>query len=293
MKTERFNLGFNLNIARNRNEIKELPTNMKKVDYSPGNGNYAQMVHEGEPLGSFYGYRYLGVYQNVGETIARDRNGALVYNLNDEPVRTQIGLNQGSPYTLQPGDAHYQDINYDGMIDEYDLVYIGNSMPSLTGGFGININYGDFKLRTFFHSRLGQSVINRTRINMENMYGKNNQSQAVLKRWRHEGDQTDIPRALYSVGYNWLGSDRFVDDASFLRLKQLTLTYSFPKPLLKKWGISRAEVYVTGYDLFTWTKYKGQDPEVGFVRHNLYEYAEDTSFTPRPVRMALGVSVDF
>lgn len=117
------------------------------------------------------------------------------------------------------------------MIDEYDLVYIGNSMPSLTGGFGININYGDFKLRTFFHSRLGQSVINRTRINMENMYGKNNQSQAVLKRWRHEGDQTDIPRALYSVGYNWLGSDRFVDDASFLRLKQLTLTYSFPKPL--------------------------------------------------------------
>ena len=293
VKTERFNLGFNLNIARNRNEIKELPTNMKKVDYSPGNGNYAQMVHEGEPLGSFYGYRYLGVYQNVGETIARDRNGALVYNLNDEPVRTQIGLNQGSPYTLQPGDAHYQDINYDGMIDEYDLVYIGNSMPSLTGGFGININYGDFKLRTFFHSRLGQSVINRTRINMENMYGKNNQSQAVLKRWRHEGDQTDIPRALYSVGYNWLGSDRFVDDASFLRLKQLTLTYSFPKPLLKKWGISRAEVYVTGYDLFTWTKYKGQDPEVGFVRHNLYEYAEDTSFTPRPVRMALGVSVDF
>lgn len=288
VKAGRFNLGFNLNIARNQNEIKELPSNMKSVDYTFGNGNYAQMVHKGEPLGAFYGYRYQGVYQNAGETIACDRDGVPVYNLNGKPVYTSI-----KGYQMKPGDAHYEDINHDGVIDDYDLVYIGNSMPSLTGGFGININYGDFKLRTFFHSRLGQSVINRTRINMENMYGSNNQSQAVLKRWRHEGDQTDIPRALSNRGYNWLGSDRFVDDASFLRLKQLTLSYSFPKVLIRKCGISRAEVYVTGYDLFTWTKYKGQDPEVGFVRHNLYEYAEDKASTPRPVRMALGLSVDF
>lgn len=287
----RFNLGVNFNISRNRNEIKELPSNMKNVDYSFGNGKYAQMVHPGEPLGSFYGYRYQGVYQNKQETVARGRDGEFVHNINGEPVYTRVGTS----YVMQPGDAHYEDINYDGYIDQYDLVYIGNSMPSLTGGFGININYGDFKLRSFFHSRLGQSVINRTRIDMENMHGTNNQSRSVLKRWRHEGDQTDIPRALYQTGHNWLGSDRFVDDASFLRLKQLTLTYSLPKNLLRKWSISRAEVYVTGYDLFTWTKYKGQDPEVGFYKPNggLYEYAEDRANTPRPIRMALGLSFDF
>lgn len=291
IKTEQFSLGVNFNISRNRNRIEELPSNMKKVDYSSvSNGKYAQMVHEGEPLGSFYGYRYLGVYQNKEQTIARDAGGVPVYNLKGEPVYTSV-----NGYTMKAGDAHYQDINYDGVIDQYDLVYIGNSMPAYTGGFGVNVNYRDFKLRTFFHYRLGQSVINRTRIDMENMHGKNNQSQTVLKRWRHEGDNTDIPRALSSRGYNWLGSDRFVDDASFMRLKQLTLSYSLPKRLMQQWGIGRAEVYVTGYDLFTWTKYKGQDPEVGFYKPNggLYEYAEDRAYTPRPIRMALGLSLDF
>lgn len=288
IKAGDFNMSLNMNIARNRNEIQELPSNMKSNDYTFGNGNYAQRVKIGEPLGSFYGYKYLGVYQNEAETAARDMNGDIVRDMNGNPVRTRI-----KNMTMQPGDAHYMDINYDGVINDYDVVYLGNSMPIITGGFGINLAYKDFKLRTFFQYRVGQTAINRARLESENMYGTNNQSTAVLKRWRHEGDQTDVPRALNNRGYNWLGSDRFVDDASFLRLKQLTLSYSLPKVLMNRWGLTKVDVYLTGYDLLTWTKYGGQDPEVGFVKHSLYEYAEDKSFTPRPIRMALGLSLDF
>ena len=93
------------------------------------------------------------------------------------------------------------------------------------------------------------------------MRGIDNQSTAVLRRWRNEGDQTDIPRALYGEGYNTLGSDRFVEDASYLRLKSLSFNYRLPKKIIQRWGFSNIDVYVTGYNLFTWTKYTGQDED--------------------------------
>ena len=191
-----------------------------------------------------------------------------------------------------PGDAHYADLNNDGVINRYDITYLGNSMPTVTTGFGINVGYKSLRLRTFFQARLGQSVINQMRIDTENMRGKNNQSTVVLNRWRREGDQTDIPRALYQRGYNYLGSDRFVDDATFLRFKQLTLSYDFPKRTVQRIGLEKCNVYVTAYDLYTWTKYKGQDPEVGLSSGALYQIAKDNSNTPRPIRIALGLSIE-
>lgn len=99
-------------------------------------------------------------------------------------------------------------------------------------------------------------------MNNESMNGNANQSTAVLRRWKNEGDITDIPRALYGEGFNFLGSDRFVEDTSFLRLKQLTLNYAFPKSICNKMGITSLTCFVTGYNLFTWSSYTGQDPEV-------------------------------
>lgn len=288
VKTKDFNLGVNFNVSRNRNEVLELPSNMTYEKYSFGNGNYAQNVVEGDPLGSFYGYKYLGVYQNEGQTVASDRNGNPIMDMGGKPVYTTINNVQ-----MRPGDAMYEDINNDGVIDKYDIVYLGNSMPILTGGFGINIGYKSFKVRTFFQGRVGQSAINRTRINTENMYGADNQSTAVLRRWRREGDDTEIPRALWGRGYNYLGSDRFVDNATFLRMKQLTLTYTLNKQLVQKLRLQRAEIFLTGYDLWTITKYKGQNPEVGLDGNSVYQLAVDNADTPRPIRMALGITVDF
>ena len=89
-------------------------------------------------------------------------------------------------------------------------------------------------LSSYYTYKLGQDVINETRMYSENMYSRDNQSTAVLRRWRKEGDVTDIPRALYAQGYNWLGSDRFVEDASFLRMRTLTVAYQLNLRLCRK-----------------------------------------------------------
>ncbi len=286
LRNKDWTVSANANISRNVNKVLELPSTWVMDNYSFGNGNYALRIVENAPVGSFYGYRYLGVYQNTEQTYARDENGNVMYDWQGNVITMKNGTVQ-----TYPGDAMYEDINHDGVINENDMVYLGNSNPKFFGGGGFQIRWKDLTLTTFFYGRYGQKVINGARISLENMYGKNNQSTAVLHRWRAEGDQTDIPRALYGMGYNYLGSDRFVEDASFIRLKTLSLSYNLPKKWLKKWGITKLNVFATGYDLFTWTSYKGQDPEVSMP--SATSLVRDNATTPVSKRFAIGINLDF
>lgn len=279
-------LSINGNVSRNINKVKELPSTWVYDNYTFGNGNYALRIVENAPVGSFYGYRYLGVYQNTEETYARDEAGNIMTDWQGNTITMKNGTEQ-----VYPGDARYEDINHDGVINENDIVYLGNANPKFFGGGGFQVRWKQFTLTTFFYGRYGQKVINGARINLENMRGKGNQSTAVLHRWRSEGDQTDIPRALYGMGYNYLGSDRFVEDASFIRLKTLSLSYNMPKAWLKSLGISRLNIFATGYDLFTWTSYKGQDPEVKMPSPT--SLVKDNATTPVSKRFAFGINLDF
>ncbi len=279
-------ISVNANISRNVNKVKELPSTWVMDNYSFGNGNYALRIVENAPVGSFYGYRYLGVYQNTDETYARDAEGNIMTDWQQKAITMKNGTEQ-----VYPGDAKYEDINHDGVINESDIVYLGNANPKFFGGGGFQVRWRQLTLTTFFYGRYGQKVINGARISLENMRGVANQSTAVLHRWRNEGDQTDIPRALYGMGYNYLGSDRFVEDASFLRLKTLSLSYNVPKEWLKKVGITRLNVFATAYDLFTWTGYKGQDPEVKMP--SATSIVRDNATTPVSKRFAFGVNLDF
>ena len=288
IRSKDFDLSFtSLNISKNRNTVLELPDNLQFEQYDFDNGKYAHKIVEGNPLGSFYGYRYLGVYQNTDDTYARDMNGTLIRDLDGEAVFMHNGDRR-----VFPGDAKYQDMDGNGVIDQFDIVYLGNAMPLFTAGGGIDIRYKNFRLSTFFYGRFGQKVVNSARMNTENMRGEGNQSAAVLGRWRNEGDASDIPRALYGEGYNYLGSDRFVEDASFLRLKMLSLRYSLPKDFIERFGFSRFDVFTTLQDVYTWTKYSGQDPEVS-LSSNIYMLSQDNANTPRPFRFALGINVNF
>jgi len=277
-------VGVYFNIAHNENKITEMPDNYIEENYTFGNGNYAYRREEGRPMGSFYGYRYKGVYQNKDATYARDIEGNVMKDISGNAIVMRNGS-----YTVAPGDAIYEDVNHDGVINQYDIVYLGNSNPRLTGGAGLNVSYKQFKLSAIFYGRYGQDVVNATRLNNESMRGIDNQSTAVLRRWRNEGDQTDIPRALYGEGYNTLGSDRFVEDASYLRLKSLSFTYRLPKKAIQRWGFNNIDVYVTGYNLFTWTKYTGQDPEVKTEN----TYARDTATTPASIQLVAGFNLSF
>ena len=286
LRNKDWTLSVNANVSRNVNKVKELPSTWVMDNYSFGNGNYALRIVENAPVGSFYGYRYLGVYQNTEQTYARDAIGNIMYDWQGNVITMKNGTVQ-----TYPGDAMYEDINHDGVINENDIVYLGNSNPKFFGGGGFQIRWKDLTFTTFFYGRYGQKVINGARISLENMYGKNNQSTAVLHRWRAEGDDTDIPRALYGMGYNYLGSDRFVEDASFIRLKTLSLSYNLPKKWLQRYGITKLNVFATGYDLFTWTKYKGQDPEVSMP--SATSLVRDNATTPVSRRFALGINLDF
>lgn len=276
-----------VNLSRNENRITELPGNMAQETYEANNGKYAARVEVGQPVGAFYGYRYLGVYKDKDATYARDASGNIMNDVHGKPI-----VMKNLTKACQPGDAIYEDINHDGVINQYDIVYLGNYNPVLTGGAGLTVKYKQVSLSAFFHGRFGQSIVNTARMNNESMYSDDNQSTAVLRRWRNEGDVTDIPRALYKEGYNYLGSDRFVEDASFIRLKTLTLNYLFPKKMCNRLGINTLSCFVTGYNLFTWTNYTGQDPEVE-IPTKPTDLAEDKATTPVSMRFAFGINLNF
>lgn len=287
--TKDWNLTFNFNISNNINTIDKLPENMTSMVYTAKNGEYAQKLVMGTSVGSFFGYRYLGVYQNTEDTYARGEDGSIMRDLYGNPIVMKNIDNKGTCY---PGDAKYEDVNYDGIIDKNDIVYLGNYNPTLSGGGGFNLKYKNLGMTVFMHYRVGQKVINQARMDAESMYGSDNQSKAVLRRWRNEGDETDIPRALWGYGYNYLGSDRFVEDCSYLRLKTLSFNYVCPKSWCKQLHVNTISLYLTGYDLFTFSNYTGQDPEVS-LPSKITDLAVDKAQTPRSKRYAFGITVNF
>ena len=284
----------NMNIARNVNMIREIsefyPIERGNINQ---NGEYMTFLQINNPFGSFYGYRSSGVYTDLNATLATDISGKPIIGPNGQQLYMRFNY-PTTDYVFQPGDAAYEDINKDGNINYQDIVYLGNSNPLFTGGFGLNFVYKkNLRLSTFFNFRYDYDIINGTQMLSTNMYGYNNQSTAVLRRWRKPGDETDIPRALYASGYNWLGSSRYVEDGSFLRFRTVTLRYTFPKSAIDKLKIKNMSGYITAENLITWTKYTGQDPEVSVRGSDPFRVARDNSMTP-PVRMlTLGLTASF
>lgn len=295
---------FSFNVSRSQNYLRKLS------DYSStesgtwqGNGSYLIRLELDQPYGSFYGYQYDGVYLNEQQTYARDRAGNIIYTMGEDGMLTPVRMKFNYPtvgYDFQPGDARYVDINRDGNINLQDVVYLGDYNPLFFGGFGPTIRYKSFSLNGWFYFRYGNDVINMTRMSMEKMYNFDNQSTATLKRFRDtypEGSESQapadlLPRALYGMGYNYLGSDRFVEDGSFLRWKTLTLRYNVPKKSINSFGLNELSVWLTMQNLYTWTNYTGQDPEVS-IGGSLDKVGRDYSQAPRPYQFTFGLRTVF
>lgn len=296
-----FSVDFNFNLSNFVNKIVKLRDDILanyNSDFDYTNGTYLSRLQEGNSFGSIYGFKYKGVYQynkyipGVQENapVARDENGYAFTDEEGNPLPMYFAYGRSNEYRFRGGDAIYEDINKDGNIDELDIVYLGNSNPKLNGGFGTTIRYKNFSATAFFNFRYGNKIVNMARMNAENMYYLNNQSIAVNWRWRKDGDLTEMPRALYNYGYNWLGSDRYVEDGSFLRMKYLTFNYTIPKAKLEKFKLQQMSFYVTINNLWVFTKYTGVDPEVGY---GSFGVSTDNSPTPRSNDATLGVSVTF
>lgn len=290
IEQKNFKVSMNFNMSHNENIVLSLPENYSLESGNMlANGEYKVKVLSGVPVGTFFGYNYERAYVDYNDIVVRDAKGNPVYDITGKKQLTMV---QGAEnYEFEPGDAKYTDTNYDGVIDELDIVVLGDYNPSIMGGIGPRISYKNWTFNCFFYYKLGQDVINQTRIDTEKMYNHDNQSKATNWRWRSIGDTTDVPRALYQKGYNWLGSSRFVEDASYLRLKTVSLSYNFNKKLCEKLKLKEARIYGTAYNLFTWTNYSGQDPEVGLPGPT--GLPRDNSRTPPGRRITLGLNIKF
>ena len=305
IKLGKFSADFNVTFANNKNQITSMDetclSNLNK-EFDRNNGSYLTRVELNRALGSIYGFRYKGVYQysKYSETevkgisgpdapVARDKDGNVIFDENGQtkPIMFCVG---SKDYEFKGGDAKYEDINHDGQINELDIVYLGSSLPKFTGGFGFKLNFGRLSWNNQFNFRYGNMIINKARMDVENMYSNNNQSRAVNWRWRVEGDITEMPRALRQTGYNYLGSDRFVEDGSFIRLNYSQISYSVDPKHIKKYGLSQLSFYVSANNLFVLTKYSGADPEVGYGSMGI---TTDAAKTPRSKSFTGGITIQF
>jgi TonB-linked outer membrane protein, SusC/RagA family len=229
---------IDFNISKNKNEVLSLPNGRPIIDGAYG---YTSIAIPGKPAGLFYGYKGLGVFSTDAEAAA-----------------SGLITDKGVPY--RAGDFHFEDLKPDGIINESDKQVIGDPNPDFYGGISSGLTYKNFDLDAVFSFSYGNDVMNVLRSKLETGAGYENQSIVVLNRWVSSGDRTNIPNTQYNdVAGNRRESSFYVEDGSYFKMRSLTLTYNIKKRI---GFIRNADVYVSGYNLFTISKYLGWDPEV-------------------------------
>ncbi|OQB29296.1 MAG: TonB dependent receptor [Bacteroidetes bacterium ADurb.Bin174] len=274
----------------------------------------------GEPLYSFYGYQVEGIYQNLED-------------LQNSPKAEKYPANGvfNRWNTVWPGDIKFKDLSGpegkpDGIIDTYDRTYIGSPMPKFTYGMTNTFRYKNMDLTIFINGTYGNKIFNYMGMELSGMTSTwNNQLKIVTDRARMEpidpnkvypitdsGNNTiwnwfddvtnvrvknpnaKIPRAMYNdPNDNNRISDRYIEDGSYLRIKNITFGYNLPRTLIKKAALENVRVYVNIQNLYTFTKYSGYDPEVGASTASANVYGLDNGRYPSPQTYSFGINLSF
>lgn len=285
---KKFKWTTNINISFNKNKVLELSENQTsllstaKFDQN-FNSQPNYIAKKGYPMGMIYGYVYDGTYKYDDF----DKSGSSYTLKGNIPHYV-------SESNTQPGMPKYKDLNGDGVIDTNDRTMIGRGLPIHTGGFTNNFEYKGFDLNVFFQWSYGNDVLNANRLFFESGFQKKrelNQFASYADRWTPENPNSDIPGVSTSSS-NLVISSRVVEDASFLRLKAVTLGYTVPKNFLKRFKIDNARLYVAAQNLWTITGYTGYDPEVS-VRDGGLTPGLDFSSYPRALSVSFGINLGF
>jgi TonB-linked SusC/RagA family outer membrane protein len=248
-----------LNLSRNDNKVVELVSDEPIFRGYTANGvSNTNVILPGQPLGTFWGLKFLGV----------------------------------DPAT---GDAIYDDKNGDGRITPDDGQVIGNAQPKLFGGFTNRVTWKGFELSGFFQFSYGNSILNLTNQTLLNSGAdlQSNQSRKALQRWKKEGDITSVPKYVYQSTYNNFLSSRYLEDGSYVRLKNVSLGYNLPKQWISRYKLSNIRVYVSGTNLWTLTSYSGPDPEVSTLDGSTTAQGIDFFTFPQVRTVIAGLSVNF
>ncbi|PWA06219.1 SusC/RagA family TonB-linked outer membrane protein [Flavobacterium psychrotolerans] len=275
IKTENFSWNSNLVFSANKNKVVEIGNGVNQFFPVVPNGSLLQQqpvtVKVGEPLGTFWGYKTNGIFQT------------------QEEINTQPKIN--SLANTKVGDRKYVDTNGDGIISAADKGSLGSSQPKFVGSFSNTISYDNFDLNVSFQGSYGGKIFNALNQQLEISTLGTNAAATLEDRWTATNPSNEIPRASSSP----LGivSERYVEDASFLRLKQITLGYTLPKSLSSKIGTKSIKLYVSAENLITWTKYTGYDPEVSsYEQNNLYPGIDFGAY-PNSKTFISGLNVTF
>jgi len=253
-----FKWNTSLNISFNKNKVISLYQNTPMyIGSGIGlNGTLATNT-VGYPVNAFYGYVMDGIFQNQKEV-----------------DQSSVQVPGADPYNrTSPGDVRFRDLNNDGVINDGDRTILGNPNPQFIYAMTNDFSYAGFDLSIFLQGVQGNDIFNANNVFQESMAVAQNQTQAVLGRWEGEGTSNTMPRAIFNdPNNNSRISSRFIEDGSYLRIKNVTFGYTLPASLLSRYKVQRIRIYASAQNLFTFTKYSGFDPEVPYngVDYNVY-----------------------
>lgn len=269
-----FTWSASFNLGSSKNEVLSLGT-VTEINGGGFENENLSRITVGEPLFYFYGLRTDGIYQSQAEVDA-------VFTANpDQNI-------------VQPGDIRFIDTNGDGNINADDRTKIGNPYPDFTYGFNASANYKKFDLNIFISGIAGNDVYNTNIYDLEGMPRLFNSGTAVLNRWTGPGTSNEVPRAL-GAGQNVSASDRFLEDGSFTRLRNVTLGYTIDSKFFEDY-LSKFRIYLSGQNLVTITGYSGLDPEIGsstVINNSAFEYGIDRGNYPQPKSFLFGLQLSF
>jgi TonB-linked SusC/RagA family outer membrane protein len=260
-----FTWNTSFNFSYNQNKVKSLNDTVPMTSGSIGLNYNLALIQAGHPVNEFYGFIIDGIFQTQAEV----DNHAVQVPGNDPYNRTSAG------------DIRFKDLNNDGVINDLDRAFTGNPNPTFIFALNNTITYKGFDLSLFLQGVAGNKIFNANRLYTEAMSVAQNQTVETLNRWTGEGTSTSTPRAVFNdPNKNTRPSDRYVEDGSYLRIKNLTLGYSLPSKLIEKAHFSSVRVYASGLNMYTFTKYTGFDPEVGTsgIDNNVYPVTATYSF---------------
>lgn len=262
-----------------------LESKIIKLAGTPFASGFASWVAEGEAPSAFRGFRVERIFQEQSEIDALNAKAR-------EKTGNATAVYQST--LTRPGDIQFKDLNGDGLITALDQEILGNALPKFYGGMTNNLSFAGFDLSFFFQFQSGNMIYNNTRAFSEGMNGIFGQSATVLDRWTPDNKSTTFPRAVYGdPNNNRRTSDRFLEDGSFIRLKNLNFGYSLPKSITDKLKINRLRVYVGGQNLLTFTNYSGLDPEVSTFGEVTLSAGTDFLTFPQARTIMGGVNITF
>ena len=292
--TEKFTDNFTWNVSGNFTKYENEVTNMaglnivKTMNTLAYNTVTVSRTTEGLPIGSFIGYEATGIYRTDDDLTKYGHTDG-----SGNRVVLKDGTNSLQP-AFQKGDVIYKDQNNDGVIDLNDLVPIGNPNPKFTYGLTNNFKYKNVDLSIFLQGTAGNKLMNLTRLSgtMNSNLGTNYLVEAA-DFYSASNLDASLPRPSTYDNINNAISTRNIENGSYLRIQNVTLGYSLPSEMISKLSLTRLRFYASGQNLFTFTKYKGYDPEVGNFNQDALLSGVDNGRYPVPRQITFGFNVEF